>query len=814
MPGQVVVKNDHNLFSNQPAFYLTPISKKKVSESESTSSGKNYLQLIVNLVVAILLSRFTIPGGICPAGTAFFITSLSRQLNFATKVFILAGVFIGTFSIKGIQITGVVCGTLTLVFLAVSIFNQVWFNKKGRPNGSKIFIYIVWSSLRVLYALFYEPSFYLWVLIGIELCITIVLTIIFQKGFSFLDNPLKAYSRHSMFALALILVLAIGGTGAIMVQSIKISGIISVFVLMIVSFIGGGGVGAAMGIAIAVVLGITTGGLIVLLATYGISGLLAGFLKDLGKWGSILGCSIGLLIIMQQLHFNPEAISNVWPWGIGITAFIFIPRRTLSYVSNYFPDGTSNNTDTSEKQRQLKEILLSRINDLAGIFAELAKSFNEEQKTESNVRKMDLYSLLDLVCTKNCQHCNGYEVCWGENFYATYREIFDLIALAELYGEVNSRHLKGRLAKSCFQQFKLLSTINQMFEKCQTEFTWQRKLDESKMFLATQLQGVSNIITSLAMEVNIDAAFKCDIEDKLRNSFNRIGMHVKELTVLSFRDEGLEIRVKQRNCNQKRECHYVTALMIGKLLGEEYSVWERKCQLEDGDCSYCLTPARNYEIKTTVCKLPKEGNEFSGDNHTLRELKDGHFVVILSDGMGHGPKAAMESNTTVSILEKLIECGIDRDFAVKMVNSVLLLRSPDESFATVDMVLIDLYTGQAEFIKIGAAASFVKRGKEVWSIKSTSLPAGILNAVDVERTTVSLQPGDLIIMATDGVIDSKENHSGKEEWMVRALRQVEVVGPEALGEYLLSLAKINQEGIPKDDMTVIVLQLQEKGILS
>ena len=129
-------------------------------------------------------------------------------------------------------------------------------------------------------------------------------------------------------------------------------------------------------------------------------------------------------------------------------------------------------------------------------------------------------------------------------------------------------------------------------------------------------------------------------------------------------------------------------------------------------------------------------------------------------------------------------------------------------------LFLDLYNGHAEFIKIGAASSFVKRGKEVWSIKSTSLPAGILNSVDLERTIVTLQPGDLIIMATDGVIDSKVNHSDKEDWMVRALRQVEVVGPEALGEYLLSLAKINQEGIPKDDMTVIVLQLQEKGMIA
>jgi stage II sporulation protein E len=238
-------------------------------------------------------------------------------------------------------------------------------------------------------------------------------------------------------------------------------------------------------------------------------------------------------------------------------------------------------------------------------------------------------------------------------------------------------------------------------------------------------------------------------------------------------------------------------------------VWEKLCNLGKDECAYCLIPKRTYSVKTTVCKLPKEGNERSGDSHALHEVKDGFFVSILSDGMGHGSRAELESNSTVAILQRLLDSGIERNFAVKMVNSMIALRSPEESFATVDLTIIDLYSGNAEFLKVGAAASYIKRGREVWTIKSTSLPAGILNTVDVEKTTMKLQPGDLVIMVTDGVIDSKLDIAGKEEWMKRALSKVEVVGPEALGEYLLNLAKINQDGISRDDMTVIVIQLVE-----
>ncbi|HEX2953996.1 MAG TPA: SpoIIE family protein phosphatase, partial [Bacillota bacterium] len=440
----------------------------------------------------------------------------------------------------------------------------------------------------------------------------------------------------------------------------------------------------------------------------------------------------------------------------------------------------------------------------------LAKSFNEAPEEEPAARKMDLYTMLDQVCVKNCQQCNGYETCWGENFYATYRELFDLLALAELYGEVNTKHLKGRLAKNCFQQFKLLTTVNQLFEKCQSDYYWRRKLDESKTFLADQLQGMAKIINKLAVEVTADPEFRMEIENQLATCLNRAGINIKEASVLGLGEQGVEIRIKQRSCNRKRECQYLMTPLISQLLGEDYSVWERNCQLENGECSYCLTPVCRYEIRTVVCKLPKDGNDTSGDDHALNEMKDGYFAAILSDGMGNGSKAAVQSLTTVSILEKLLETGVDRDFAVKMVNSVLLLRTPEESFATVDLALIDLHTGRSEFIKIGAATSYIKRGRDVWSVKSTSLPAGILNSVDLERTVVQLQPGDLVIMVTDGVIDSRIDPVGKEDWMVRALRQVEVVGPEALGEYLMNLARINQDGIPRDDMTVIVLQFMEK----
>ncbi len=801
MPGQLATDFQKISMVNQHL----PYTFRKVLNYKPQKVLRGFFGNIINLLLAILLSRFIVPGEITPAGIAFGLTNTGRQLKLTERLIILTGIFLGTLSVKGTYYAAGVTSALLLL----EIIN-LQYQRRRRTSIKRIPFFIAWVLLRLLITVIITPTPYMFLVTGIELTFSLILTVFFQNGFAFLDNPLKTTSKLTLSGLAIIMLMTIGGIKGLEIESYDLANIIATIFLLIVSYIGGGGVGAVMGISIATALGITTENLVNMIATFSMVGFLGGFLRGFKKWGTILGAGLGLYFIFQYLQISPILTTQTLPWGIGMVSFLLIPQRYLSQVSNFLPNNPPG-AGSPEAQKQIWEIINNRLNGLSEIFSELAKSFNDNntQSAPTN-QKMDLYSLLDQVCTKNCQHCNGYENCWGENFYATYREIFDLVAYAELYGEVGSKHIKGRLAKNCFQQFKLIATINELFDKCQTDLHWQKKLEESKVFLANQLEGVSGIINNLTAEISTDIYFKTEVEEKLRQGFNRVGMSVKEVNVLAYGDQGLEIKIKQNNCNQKHECQYLAGAMVSRLMDCEYTVWERNCNYENSTCSYSMTPARNYEIKTTICKLPKDGNEFSGDNHALIELKDGHFVTILSDGMGHGSKASVESTTTVTMLEKLLETGVDRNFAVKMVNSVLLLHSPEESFATVDLAIIDLYTARAEFIKIGAAVTYIKRGREVWSIKSTSLPAGILNTVDYERTVVDLQPGDLVIMVTDGVVESKINQPDKEDWMVRALKQVEVVGPEALGEYLLNLAKINQDGIPQDDMTVIVLQILEK----
>jgi stage II sporulation protein E len=172
--------------------------------------------------------------------------------------------------------------------------------------------------------------------------------------------------------------------------------------------------------------------------------------------------------------------------------------------------------------------------------------------------------------------------------------------------------------------------------------------------------------------------------------------------------------------------------------------------------------------------------------------------------MGNGERARMESSAALSMLEKLLQSGMDEKLAVKSVNSILLLRSPDEFYATVDMALIDQYSAQTIFMKIASAPSFIRRGSEVIPVTASNLPIGIIKDIEVDLVTMQLRPGDILIMMTDGIYDAPGYAVNKEIWMKRLIQELEGDDPQDMADSLLDKVIRYQGNEIHDDMTIVV----------
>ena len=183
------------------------------------------------------------------------------------------------------------------------------------------------------------------------------------------------------------------------------------------------------------------------------------------------------------------------------------------------------------------------------------------------------------------------------------------------------------------------------------------------------------------------------------------------------------------------------------------------------------------------------------------------MAIVLSDE-GQWFQGSHGKGTTVKLLSELLSCGFERPFAVKIVNSILRMRNPQDMFTTVDLAIIDVYSGQIEFTKIGAAPSYViRRDGEVDRIQLNSIPLGILQRVDYQSEVICLEPYDTLVMVTDGIIEAGSRTTGGDEWLLHYLATPVREDHSNLAQSLLAKAQGAGNG-PQDDQTVITVTLR------
>ena len=207
-----------------------------------------------------------------------------------------------------------------------------------------------------------------------------------------------------------------------------------------------------------------------------------------------------------------------------------------------------------------------------------------------------------------------------------------------------------------------------------------------------------------------------------------------------------------------------------------------------------------------AARTPKEGEEVSGDNYMFRNTLPGQVALSLSDGMGSGPAAGADSGRVMELAEQLLDTGFSARSTLKLINTVLLLSGMGDRPATLDLGLVNLYTGVLEMMKLGAAASFLlpdrRSGGEAEILESETVPAGVLNPVEPVMISRKLWDGDKIILVSDGVLDAMPG-AEKEQTFRDFLDGLPDAGVQETAEMILTFA-LSFEGDPRDDMTVLV----------
>lgn len=336
------------------------------------------------------------------------------------------------------------------------------------------------------------------------------------------------------------------------------------------------------------------------------------------------------------------------------------------------------------------------------------------------------------------------------------------------------------------------------------------RLAELRKNFIRQLGQIGDVITTFPAEIEDRSVQTEFFEGRLAESLGRLGVVVTKALLLKDKEGMVKAYV---SCHMSKE-QLVTgeqlAERIGRIINQPMVCVDRSQDaVTKAESRYCFVEQGKYMLTTGVVRRNRTGEELCGDNFSVTKIDTQQAVLMLSDGMGTGEKAYLKSEQVVNLLEQLLSAGFCRELAIELLNSFISFLADGEISSSLDLAVVDFYTGEADFIKLGASTTFIKRNDKIECIRSTSLPVGVLEQVEFDTCSRKLYHGDIIVMVSDGVLDGII-FEDKEEYLADVIAKQTTSNVQAMAENIMTEVERMQRGVMRDDSTILIAGVWER----
>lgn len=541
---------------------------------------------------------------------------------------------------------------------------------------------------------------------------------------------------------------------------------------------------------------------------YVLCGLLCGCASYFGKIAASLALVLCTAVFTLYMGFDTITHTpNFYEAIVAAVTAYFIPKNVLSYIEKSLEGTDKNNFSVDEFKKSASDRLMK----ISDSFFNLSEIFSEISDRESHVDMSDISLMFDTAADRICKNCKNVKLCWKKDFNSTYTTMFKFLEIMERRGRITPDDMPEFFSNRCIHLIPLITEINRLFEVYKINRVWKTKLSENRQLTAEQFMGISEIIRDAAEDINAKKIYDSVAADEILAELQNINIFANQIEVYRDTNEVYTAKIsidKKTTVDTQNDLLKKVRDVVKKVLGINMSAV--KHTQSDNHIYYELTKSDSFE--TTVGFANKSHKDECGDKHYFSHISGGKFVITLSDGMGTGHEAAVQSETIVRLLSSFLEAGFDKEIAVKLVNSVMVMKSAHDVFATVDLCIIDLYTGEVEFIKNGAEASYIKHKNHTETVRAASLPLGIISMVDIETFARTLDNNSYIIMTSDGVIGK----DGDDSWLRELIDAIDIeLSPSDFSSLILeeAIRRHNSENaennVSSDDMTVLCVKLKD-----
>lgn len=434
-----------------------------------------------------------------------------------------------------------------------------------------------------------------------------------------------------------------------------------------------------------------------------------------------------------------------------------------------------------------------RLRAISAAFGDLAEGYLRPETLP------DEQQLIGRLREKLCADCPGYAACWTAESNQGARLLCDLIAQVVRWSESAAETplyedgAPTELASRCRRARLIPERVGETLEDfARLRRSVLRRGGENRLISAQFLQA-QRLVDALAAEQARPIRLRDRQAVRAAGVLERSGLRLSDALLISGPRTELVLTLREGRWNAAlaRAASARLHAAFGRVYAPE-EAWGAAMR-------FVREPRLMADVGAV--SMPREPDAPSGDSHVTAMLDDDRLMVLICDGMGSGEAAARESAQAARLLGRFLAAGSDWSLAIETVNALMLNTAAEDMFSTVDLMLLDLSSGMAEFMKLAACPALIARGDAVQRIEGGRLPLGILDRVTPAASRARLMPGDTVLMASDGVMDAVDENA------LEMLLTQPGDDMNALAEKILDLARM--AGGCRDDMTAVCLRVRE-----
>ncbi|MDR2420498.1 MAG: SpoIIE family protein phosphatase, partial [Oscillospiraceae bacterium] len=485
--------------------------------------------------------------------------------------------------------------------------------------------------------------------------------------------------------------------------------------------------------------------------------------------------------------------------------FMLLPASFISRLSAFLPE-----RGAPGGAARAREYTRRRVAETSRAFKDLRDA--ARSASESGRETDDPALIFSRAADTVCRRCEKSARCWQEEYNDT-RDVMNNLTPAILRrGSLEKGDYPAFFASACVKLDSLTYAVNCELRSYIYRRQMKNRLRSRQKAALGQYSGVSDILVGISSELGGGVVIEAELEARARKYLKSLGIAAD---VAVFRGRGGRLRAEI--CGAEINAFRRDRAMLDKLsaaLGVRLCLPERKTGRPEG-VRLELLEAEPLSAVVGAAKLSRRGGEVCGDSGAYFKTDEGVLHILLSDGMGSGEAAAKLSADCVRILERFLRSGVAPGTALRMLNGIMLLRGEDETVcATVDLMCVNLFSGDMTLFKYGAAPTYIKSGSSVERVtRGHSLAAGLGAPPDdaPDCAEASLSHGMFAVAVSDGAAsvsgESELAPDESENALMRLIAEYEGDDPRELA---LAIVEAAEARGADDDITAIAVKISRR----